>query len=1171
MPQQPGSSAISECASPTLTDEQLRAVSLRGVSAAVSAGAGSGKTSVLTERFLKELHPEKAAGRRVLSRLAAITFTERAAREMRDRIRDACRKKLLACPEAEVDYWLGLLRELEEARISTIHSFCAALLRSRAVEAGLDPHFSVLEAAQTETLLYKTTDNILRRRLADGDEEAINLVTLFGLERLQTIIFSLLNHRREIAWSAWLDLDAEQLAARWKAFFEESYLPQALQRIKDLPEARTLLRLAAARVSTHQRMQQRFDQLREHLADLHRREQLDLVSEAAAVQYVHHKHWTSKEAYEQFREAAEVVRKEISKITALGDFTVEALRPAAARALQAFRLAAAVADAYEDEKRALAALDFDDLLLHAKRVLTKAENAKTPAHPTSQLQLLLVDELQDTESLQVELIKALCDGNYHDGKLFVVGDCQQSIYRFRGAEPQVFRELCAEIPPEGRTPLTINFRSQPAILEFVNALFSEELGADYQPLRPARPQLGPKPAVELLLAIAGGEREYSFEEESFEEPEKVDAAACRRCEAEWLARRIRELLESGEKLVVDREEKSLRAVKPGDIAILFRALTDVEHYEEALQRHGIDYYLVGGRAFYAQQEIYDVLNLLRAIHSRCDEVSLTGVLRSPMFGLYDETLFFLARHPQGLAAGLFAEKPPPELSAEQRRRTLRAAETLRRLRAIKDRLPVAHLLQEALRLTAYDATLAAEFLGERKLANLHKLIDQARSFDRAGEFHLADFITQLAEFVARLPEEPPAATQPETTEVLKLMTIHQAKGLEFPVVFVPDLSRPLNPQKPAAAFHPKLGPLLPDPETISGFELFTELEKQEEQAESMRLFYVATTRAADYLILSAGIKQPHLLGGFWLKLLDKRFDLQSGKPRQSAAQNESPTLLKVTFQPRPEEDERVRGRHHNLPALVKKAQRLAKAGQGCLPRYLAPVSVKAGDRREFSFSRIDGELMKLLPESETPWAVGRSLESAAAARNLGTFVHAVLAQLDFAHPEHLRKLCLRLTEQYLPYLEQPPEEAIQMIERFLASPRAEEMTTAKELYREMEFLMAWPPEGCSEAPGAILSPAGRRYFRGFIDCLYLDKSNHWHLVDYKTVFVSEESLSAVAARFVPQMWLYALAAEKVWKTAPAELVVYFLPSGLEWQVPWDAGAKEQLVETINRVLPEDAS
>ena len=204
------------------------------------------------------------------------------------------------------------------------------------------------------------------------------------------------------------------------------------------------------------------------------------------------------------------------------------------------------------------------------------------------------------------------------------------------------------------------------------------------------------------------------------------------------------MLDAGEQLVWDAEaakagQPAARAVRPGDVALLFRALSNVEYYEEALRRYGIDYYLVGGHAFYAQQEIYDLVNLLRALANPSDEVSLAGVLRSPLFGLLDETLFWLSHGIRsGLAAGLFADAA---CRAELHRRcsgarvAVRGAARWPTSRAMKDRLPIAHLIHEALARTGYDAVLLAEFLGERKLANLQKLIDQARELRPVGHFH----------------------------------------------------------------------------------------------------------------------------------------------------------------------------------------------------------------------------------------------------------------------------------------------------------------------------------------------------------------------------------------------------------------------------------------------------
>ena len=1222
---------------PGLTDQQRQAVTARGVSVALSAGAGCGKTFVLTERFLKELEPDGHAGvkgdspifadakigtvpdrRSRLGQLVAITFTERAAREMRSRIRAACRRRLKECPEHNVGYWLGLVRELDSARISTIHSFCGSLLRAHAVEAGVDPRFRVLDAAQAATLLFELTDDVLRTRLADRDEAALTLVTRFSLDRLREMIARLLDARQEIDWAFWRSETAEGLVKRWEDFWRRDTLPRVVRRIGESADAKAILDLAMRYPPDHPVMRERCDFLLQHLPQLCGAGVSPAIAKAGGTPTLQtaggtpapqelfaairdnakvqgggtKKQWASEDVYEQFKDAATGLREQIDKAKKQMLFDALAAKPAAEIALRAVALAADVAEQYDREKRELGVLDFNDLLIHARRLLVGSERGELRKRLAGQIRLLLVDEFQDTDPLQVELVKALCDNEHLRGKLFLVGDYKQSIYRFRGADPSVFRRLREEIPSAGRLPLSLNFRSQPAVLDFVNELFCEELGPGYEPLRPHRPQISPRPAVEFLWANAPG-TEVPSPQPSLPSPlspllSPLDNMGprerLRRREADWISRRIRGLLDSGEKIVWDEEAAKAgtpagRAAKPGDFALLFRALTNVEYYEEALRRHGINYYLVGGHAFYAQQEIYDLLNLLRTLNIPGDEVSLVGVLRSPMFALHDETLFWLSRHRDGLAAGLLAGQLPEELDGQQGQRAEFAAAVLRDLRAVKDRLPVARLIQEAMERTGYDAMLLTEFLGERKLANLHKLVEQARSFDRAGIFTLSDFITQLSEFVARQPDEALAATHPESTDVVKLMTIHQSKGLEFPVVIVPDVGRPRRFASPSVAFSPELGPVLKDENATTGYDLLMAAENDEERAELSRLLYVATTRAADYLLLSAGVEDPSKAAGPWMELLATRFDLRTGVAKDAGSESEGwalqcpaepsqtstseiRNLVAVTTDEPPIHSKPIDLRQRrDLMKIVEKAQKMAADGQGKRSRYLPPVPCDANARRQYSFSRLTGKLHAQSPGIDSSALEGdTSAEPPLDARGLGTLVHAVLEEIDFVEPGDIAPRVRRLAEQHLSGDDRQREQslAVEMIERFRASPRAAQFGAAKEMFRELEFLLAWPPDGSR--------PDGQ-YLQGFIDCLYRDADGGWRLIDYKTNQATAETLAARAAPYEMQMLVYALAAETILNCPPTELVLCFLRPGLEHHFPWDASARQRAVELVNQSLP----
>ena len=227
------------------------------------------------------------------------------------------------------------------------------------------------------------------------------------------------------------------------------------------------------------------------------------------------------------------------------------------------------------------------------------------------------------------------------------------------------------------------------------------------------------------------------------------------------ARRLRQLCDETceETPVVDHETKQPRRLKPGDVAILFRTLSDVQLMKRPCAKGSKFYYLVGGHAFYAQQEVYDVLNLLRSIASGVDEISLAGVLRSPFFAFQDESLFWLVEQGGSLNAGLFAKRRPKNYRMMRPAR-LPLPPARSNIRAIKDIVPITALLGEALDLTGYDAVLVAEFLGERKLANLHKLLEHARTADQ-NRNDLNDFLTQLAEFIAKPPKEPLASTAPK--------------------------------------------------------------------------------------------------------------------------------------------------------------------------------------------------------------------------------------------------------------------------------------------------------------------------------------------------------------------------------------------------------------------------
>lgn len=1149
---------------PKLTKQQQQALSRPKVSIALSAGAGCGKTFVLTERFLTQLEPRGAASR--LGDVVAITFTERAAREMRDRIRRGCIGRLVTAEPADEPYWLGLVREVDSARISTIHSFCATTLRGHAVQAGLDPRFRVLDEAEAGALLRQALQQEVGELLASQAPAAMALAEELGLNEMREAIGELLDYREMIDWPKWLAMKPNDLVCHREKYLREVFAPRHLARLAASPAAATVLRIAATCRPSNPTMQARLALLHERLPRLGQSanplEDLAAIREHARVQSGGGKKaWDDEGAYEEFRDASKLLRDLVGSLEKLLEFDAASAAASAHLSLDLLDLAHRTEQAYQRRKAELGCLDFSDLIIRTRALLGGTGGGDSADAVGQGIGLLLVDEFQDVDPVQAELLLTLCKDRLSGGGLFLVGDYKQSIYRFRGADPEVFRQLRQALPEAGRLPLSLNFRSQPAVIDTINALFCHAMGAEYEPLAAHRGRVEPEARVEMLWAC-----DPNFE------PDRPPTERLRRLEADWIARRIAQMLEGEELLVVDPEaekrgEAKPRAVRPGDIAILFRALSDVAYYEEALRRYGIDYYLVGGHAFYAQQEIFDILNLLRSVAVPSDTASLAGVLRSGMFNLSDETLYWLSQADGGLEAGLMAPTLPDEIEPTQRQRTSAAALTLGWLRSIKDRVPIARLIQQALEWTGYDAVVVSEHLGPRKMANLRKLIDQARSFDATpGAFTLDDFVVQLAEFVARQPKEALAATQPELTDLVRLMTIHQSKGLEFPVVFVADLDRPSQGGRCRAAFTRELGPMLSAGSAAGGLDLYRADERAENEAELLRLFYVATTRAADYLVLSSGTTDIDSVRSPWMQLLRERFDLSSGRLKVDLPDDYNVPVVRVTAsRPEPTRKAERYGARVDLAEIAREIEEGAAAGGGQVPAGLEVVEPDRVGEIEYSFSRLSGLLQQSSATQDgTPDAATYddvAPPGVVDPRGLGTLVHAALADLDFKHPGDIEALVAKHAPAHLDDTGSQIAEAVEMVHRFVHSPRGRQIAEANQVHAELEFLLRWPSPETTDS---------ERLLRGFIDCLYQDAEGGWHLVDYKTNRVNRKTLADVAAGYELQMLLYGMAVETILAQPPVELVLCFLRAGLDYRFDFGDDARQRAQRLLGSALEQMA-
>ncbi len=767
----------------------------------VSAGAGTGKTSVLVERYVRAVC-ERGLD---IESILVITYTRKAAGELRSRIR-------AALVERERH---DLARELDGAWISTIHGFCNRLLKAHPFAVGLDPRFRELEDAGAAVLRGEAFERALAEFCSGGvgvgsteppdsggagfagagagtGEERLRLLATYradGLRRMLTGVYETLR-------SAGRDLVLE--------LGERPALEEAIASFR--AEAAALAGDPSATANQRSAAEEAARTVGEGAAP-------ERVVDLSGVQC----RGSRAASYEQARQAVE--RAALEELAAHDRDLLQEL-------LERF------AEEYAAAKRRESAVDFEDLQLAARDLLRDSDSVRDAVR--LRFRMVMVDEFQDTNRLQCELVDLV--SHPEETEVFTVGDEFQSIYGFRHADVEVFRERRAQ--SSQLLTLRSNYRSRPQVLAAVNYLFAGAFGDEYQPLAAsaefADPVFGHP--VELLVTDKSSYRDT---------PEHW-----RTGEARAIARRVRELVDSGEAL-------------PGEIVVLFAAGTDAERYEEALRREQLPTYRATGRGYFGQQQVVDLLAYLRLLHNRYDDVALATVLASPFVGVSNDVLVLIRRNAHRRPLFTALEKGIEEGLSDEDERLLRAfRQRYERLVRASARVGLERLCEQILAEHDYDLAVLARWDGSRRFANLRKLGRLARQYEAIRGRDLAGFVRFVREQDALGAKELEAVAEEEGADAVRLLTIHAAKGLEFKVVIVADAGRDIGGPRAGNEIvalsdgrfgfrmvHPTRG----DRRPVFGFEAVREEEKRQERAERLRLYYVAMTRAIDRLIVSGAI------------------------------------------------------------------------------------------------------------------------------------------------------------------------------------------------------------------------------------------------------------------------------------------------------------------------------
>ncbi|MBE3599313.1 MAG: UvrD-helicase domain-containing protein [Limnochordaceae bacterium] len=929
-----------------LVDEEARreVVEAIGSSFCVEAAAGTGKTSLLVERILHLL----TSGIRA-SQLAAITFTELAAAELKARVRSRLEQSRHPAHRQA-------LQEIESAQISTIHSLALAILKERPIEAGLDPGFETADPSVAAGLFEELWRLWLNEQAGThsraGPGETLLRLAMgagLGLEELRGAAMALYDHR---------DVTLADPSAGARAAEALQRLYGALQHARDCVQEHgaELEALVKGACRTGE------DELARAVSGFARAlsdnpvpapsggagasdEALPLAEAlawatriGAALQKVKkpgsrlgaQKHWTRKEDLEKARELYRDVREAVEE-------AARSARQALAASIVAW-LRGFVEWAQQEKKRRGQA-DFLDQLLWCRDLLRSSVAARR--HFQQRWRAVLVDEFQDTDPLQAEIVFFLTereprahawrDVEVGPGRLFVVGDPKQSIYRFRRADIETYRDAASVLERQGRrATIRQNFRTVPAITRHVNAFFEAWMGAGrpalaeaaaagdadawgrgpvFQPayvaLEPYRPDEVPpgaeRPpgAYRLLPAGSGGTGELSADE-------------TRRLEARLVAGALQHLVGEGRLQVLDGG--AWRTARWRDAVVLLPVFTGIEHLESALERAGVPYRVVGGRLFYTRTEIREISLALSAVYNPSDALAVLGTLRSGFFGVSDAQLWAFHRA-GGRLGGLRVDEGAARAAPRVAEALAAIGEWHRRWGTGRPAQVLRGLLDES----GYLAWLRLRRDAGQSVANVDKLVAQVTALEQGGTVTLGGLVRWLR---ARGPGGPAPAEEEDSPltddeESVRILTVHKAKGLEFPIVFVANLGERRSDvgsavvDRQAGRIELRLGRSDLGIQT-AGFEEAVEQEKRRLRAERVRLYYVALTRARDYLFLS-GLPRD---GGFWKELSDV------------AGQAAVDALPAVTIADGEERDEAPGGREAIAAVQREAAVSLDRQGEG---------------------------------------------------------------------------------------------------------------------------------------------------------------------------------------------------------------------------------------------------
>lgn len=1144
----------------------------RARSVCVTASAGSGKTTVMLERLMAILERDDTVE---MDHILAITFTDKAANNIKEKLRRLLEEKGRAAESAAARRRYGrCLRRLEDSYIGTIHAFASRVLKEHPLEAGVEPGFSIISDGMDGVLMDRVIDRLFGELAVRGNglsreekEKQFALLKEYETDRVRSALKDIYTKSRNY------EVPPEKIIVRDRH--------EECARASD--EVRRAVRLLAGKRATPSfaSAMERAEKIASGIAPGGRLDIAAVEELTAAIKSIRLSKNTPAEIAEEVQRLKEVLLPDLAL------FYYEALScESKAVFLNLFR---SFAGLYEAEKRRDAVMDYDDLLWYTWLLFRSDDPIKAAVAERyrSRFRYIMVDEFQDTSRLQAGIVTALARGN----NLFIVGDRKQSIYGFRNADPDLIRACGEEITKGGGDCIALeeNYRSRPGLVRFVNFVFGETLAGEYREVsaRSGCPEGHHWEHDIEILRVAKHEGEANGGENVDEETSETIG---RELEARRLAARLKDLVE-GKKLHVRYADGGRILHRPAgyrDIAILFRSMKDSHFYEDALERCGIPYYVIRGNRFFNRPEVRDCVNFLKLIDTPSLDIETAAVLKSPFIGLTDDALVLirerqLAGRKGRAARGFFqaandcavSDDILKRFSAADRTKLKRFAEVSAQVLEKKDCWAISELLEFLVVSCSFDIASVGKRNGERRYANIKKLIEKAREFEKGKFFTLREFIRYIERMEVEEADEAEAQVElEEGGETVKLCTIHKAKGLEFPVVVLADLGREFP--KTGQEFYSfskegELGLKVYDrksgkAEKTKTVQECNERRKADEIDERKRIFYVAVTRARDYLILSGvskGRDEEKLAASFredgyvgfvsymeWVEHIGMRImaaraqgtDLgfeclytpalaepfradESGYyregPRLGFADPESSFEKYFGEKPDPQAKEEVAelfvriaaGRAREIPVEMDFAVTPLLEYKVCPRRYFRLVELRE------SYPVETEEREEVSDDQEYP-------EQRLPRNRFGDLFHLVMQRFNFQVPDPEREAARLAGDLGLLPGSADSDELVNLVCAFSRHPVFQKIRQGfaqNRAHREVPFIVR----------------DERGLMRGTIDLLFYDEGTGWTILDYKTNRDYPGMVREKTAHYGFQLLSYAHAVNSITGEAPQKLGLYF--------------------------------